>query len=99
MNSLLVVLLASCCAAFSSYCIKKNGEHFPNAQGYLLVHYLVGFLLSFLASTEIFRLWWNPTVLVIGAVTGLFHVLLMQTISRAITRGPSGLTFAFLNSG
>lgn len=99
MGSLFIVLLASFCAACSSYCIRKNGEYFPNAKGYLFIHYLVGFVFSFLASLEILSLQWSPIILFIGSVTGLFHVLLMRTISRAILRGPSGLTFAFLNSG
>lgn len=98
MHSLLAVLLASFCSAGSSFCIRKNAEYSSSSNGYLFIHYVVSFLLSFAIYPEIWSTPWSPMICAIGAITGLFIVLLMQMTSRAITRGPAGLTFAFLNA-
>lgn len=98
MQSVLAVFLASFCAAGSSFCIRKNAEYAPNSNGYLFVHYIVCFLIAFIIYPEIWSTPWKPMISLAGAVTGLFIVVLMKITSRAITKGPAGLTFAFLNA-
>lgn len=97
-GSLFGTLLAAGCAASSSFCIRKNAEYSPHANGYLWVHYFICLLLSLAIYPELFKTAWNPAMMFIGALTGLFIVVLMQITSRAISCGPTGLTFAFLNA-
>lgn len=98
LNSLSITLCASCCAAMSSYFFRKNEDsktEIKNATGYLLFFYFTCLVLSLACFPEIWKAQLSLTMIVMGGSVGVLCVLLMELTSRALQKGPSGLTFAF----
>lgn len=101
MGALLFSLLAACCAALSSLCLRKNldgADGSGSPTGYLILFYLSAFLLSIGCYPEIWSVRFHPTMFCIGALVGVLNSTLMLMSFRALRRGPAGLTFAFQNA-
>ncbi len=99
-TGLLLATAASCCATGSSFAMRSTLGRKGTAGGYLSFYFLASFLLSVAiqfkgAALPTFSL---PIALT-GLLTGFCVVGLMSTIGYALKKGPSGLTFAFLNCG
>lgn len=101
MNAILFSLLASLFTAISSLCFRKNTDR-PNSNcrssGYLVIFYITAFTFSFLLYPEIFKAKVSFIMLSLGACVGLLSSTLMLLTSRALQKGPAGLTFAFQNA-
>ena len=99
MNALVLSLIAACCAALASLFFRKNADNAgKSASGYLLIFYFFAFILSFVLYPDIWHYEMNWFVLSIGILVGLLTASLMVLTSTALKKGPSGLTFAFLNA-
>jgi hypothetical protein len=99
MSALLFALLASGCAALSNLLFHKNSIRTEsNANGYLLFFYLSSLIFSFLLYPSISSESLNYLMLTIGISVGLLNMTLMLLTSRALQKGPAGLTFAFQNT-
>lgn len=100
MNALSIVLIAACCSALANFFFRKStvGSEKDNTNGYLLCFYVVTFAFSLIIYPSIWTAPWNFTVIGMGCFVGVFNVALMLLTSRALARGPAGLTFAFQNA-
>ncbi len=99
--SFLFVFLAGLCASISSLMMRRTlSSRHGTAGGYLSFYFLVSFLCAAtLNSLFTFKQPWSPTMTLLGGLTGLLVIALMITMGLALGTGPSGLTFAFQNSG
>lgn len=100
MNSLVFSLLAAGFTSLSSLFFRKNADNSigGSSSGYLVVFYFCSFILSFIYSSDIWKVDLNWTILAIGGCVGLLNSTLMLLTSRALKQGPAGLTFAFQNA-
>lgn len=100
MKSIIFTCLAAGSAATSNLFFRQYSPHAKenNVDGYLLCFYFFSFLSSFIFFPHIFTSSFSPIVALIGGCVGLLNVLLMQLTSKALSKGPSGLTFAFQNA-
>lgn len=101
MKSLIFVGLAAGSASLSSLFFRKNSDDViasSNPNGYLILFYFSAFIFSFLLFPDIWSSKINLITLGIGGSVGVLSSLLMFLTSRALKRGPSGLTFAFQNA-
>ncbi len=100
MNALTFALLSGLCASISNFFFHKSssdtGPKF-NINTYVVFYYLVSFLLSLVICHQIWKVPPKAIVVVLGSIVGIFNVLLMVLISRALRCGPAGLTFTFQN--
>lgn len=97
MNSLLFSFFASFCSSFANLLFRQNGEKTPNPNVFLACYYVT----SFLSALLFFQIWnqnVNPAALFLGSTVGLLNISLMLTTAKALSKGPSGLTFAFQNA-
>lgn len=97
MNSLVFSLLAASCSSFSNLLFRKNGETSSSPNVYLTFYFLVPFLAALLFF-QIGEKTPNLTSIAIGGTVGLLNMALMLTTAQALSKGPSGLTFAFQNA-
>ncbi|MFA6916901.1 MAG: hypothetical protein WC222_10930 [Parachlamydiales bacterium] len=101
MNSILLSVTAAGSASLANLSYRKystsNGDA-TSPNGYLLVFYFFSFLTSLIFYPEVFTQKPNYIVLAIGALVGVLNVSLMLLTSKALTKGPSGLTFAIQNT-
>lgn len=97
--SLLIVFIAACCAATVNFCLRKNIEYGGSQNAYFSMYFIFSLISSFLINFKISLA--NFCLLIVGAGTaaGLLNFAMMLLIARALMLGPSGLTFAFQNSG
>ncbi len=101
MNSLVVSFGAAGFAALSNLFFRKSTENSSESDGsagYLTLYYCFCFALSLFLHREIWSGQVNVILLSIGTCVGLLNSLLMYLTSRALKKGPSGLTFAFQNA-
>lgn len=98
MKGILFSLLAAVCASLSNLFFRKNSQFNDNANGYLVCFYLSSFIFSLCLFPQIWQNHPNVTVIAIGSTVGILNVAVMLLISFALKKGPSGLTFAFLNA-
>lgn len=101
MGSLVFSLLAAGCTSLSSLFFRKNADNSTagcSPSGYLVLFYFFSFILSFLFSSDIWKVDINLIILAIGGCVGLLSSTLMLLTSRALKQGPAGLTFAFQNA-
>jgi hypothetical protein len=96
----LFTLLASSAASLSSLALSKTLRRGVSLTGYLFFYFLTGLVISIclngiLLSPPPFSF---PMAL-FGSAVGLLVALLMSLMGKALQHGPSGLTFAFQNSG
>lgn len=95
----LLVFLASVCGAIGSLLLRKNNDFGGSASGYLLFYFIVSFFFVWkVGEASFFSIFMSPMSFV-GAMSGFSLSLLMWSIMKALNHGPSGLTFAFQNSG
>ena len=101
MTSTIFSFLAAASAAFANLFYRKNSqesENNSNTNGYLIFFYLTAFLLSFVFYPTIFFEDLNYFILGIGICVGVLNIAMMIFTSRALKKGPAGLTFAFQNT-
>lgn len=92
--------LAAGSASLSNFFFHRNShqsEKKVNSNIYLLFFYLVSFLASLILCYGALKQGISFTMLGLGVFVGLLNVLLMILTSRALQKGPAGLTFAFLS--
>jgi len=94
------LILAALCASCGNCAMRKTIDFGGTTKGYLTFYYFVsccaGFFLNSLHTLEFS---FNPQMAALGAFTGILVVIMMLCMGAALRRGPSGLTFAFQNSG
>jgi hypothetical protein len=97
----LFTFLASLAASFSSLALSKtlyNRE--STVSGYLFLYFFTGFLISsYINGIFTSDVPFSPHMTLLGSIVGLLIVALMLAMGKALQKGPSGLTFAFQNSG
>lgn len=100
MWSFLLAFLASLAASMSCLALSKTVHRGASVGGYLSIYFLISFLVSALLN-GIFttQVPLNGSIAVIGLLTGIFVIIMMIMMGKALQEGPSGLTFAFQNSG
>ena len=99
MKSIALVCVAAGSASLSNYFIRKNSVANYSTNAYLLCYYVISFVVACLIFPEVFTMAVNPLMLAIGGIVGVLNILLMYLTTRALERGPAGLTFAFQNGG
>jgi hypothetical protein len=97
MNALTFSLLAAGFASLSAFFIRKNSNSQTSSNGYFLFHYFASLLIAFAIFPNFWETPLNLTMLGIGGCVGVFNVLLMFFIAKALQRGSTGLTFVFPN--
>ncbi len=97
--ALIFVLVAAIFAAATNLCLRKNFEFSKSAKGYLSLYFIFSFLISFAFRSDLDISSFSPVMASIGVISGLLNLLMMLLVARAVQIGPSGLTFAFQNSG
>lgn len=100
MGSLILCTIAACFSAFSNWIFRKNSLSLTTSSisGYLLLFYFFSFILSLTISPSIWHVSFKYTMVVLGGIVGILNVGLMTFTSKALTKGPAGLTFAFQNA-
>jgi hypothetical protein len=98
MYSTLLILLASCSAASSNLFFRLNISQNISSKAYLATYYLLSLVVALVLNPEIFNQPFNLPMTLAGALVGSLSVTLMWLTSKALSKGPSGLTFAFQNS-
>lgn len=94
------IFLGSISASFSSLALSKSLHHGASIRGYLSSYFLVSFLISSLLNGIFsFNISFNVPMSLLGLVVSFLIMGLMFWMGKAIQKGPSGLTFAFQNSG
>jgi hypothetical protein len=93
-------LFAAVAAALSNLFFRKNAltSSITSPSGYLVLFYFFSFISSFIFFPEIWHSQINYTLLVVGGFVGVLNIVLMDLTSRALHKGPAGLTFAFQNA-
>ena len=97
--SLMLVLIAALLAAGVNFCLRKNFERQRSANGYLALYFVFSFLISFAFRRNFDLHSFSAVMISVGMVAGILNLLMMCLVARALKIGPSGLTFAFQNSG
>lgn len=98
-HALSLALFASIFTALSSLLFRKNGDSSQRSPStYLLFFYFFAFLASFVFAQDIWSTPVNFIILAIGACVGVFSSTVMFLTSRALSKGPAALTFAFQNA-
>lgn len=88
-------------AAFSNWIFRKasvQNREGTRIQEYLIFFYFLSFLTALTLSPSLWKTPFHPLMGSLGAAVGLLNVFLMRLTSKALTLGPSGLTFAFQNA-
>lgn len=101
MNAIFFSIFAAVSAALANLFFRKNSEAASASSsptGYLVFFYLTSFILSFILYPTILSEELNYTMLSIGMGVGVLNILLMLLTSKALQKGPAGLTFAFQNT-
>ncbi|HXW60254.1 MAG TPA: hypothetical protein VEK06_01830, partial [Myxococcota bacterium] len=94
------VLLAGGAASLASLALSKTLYRGATTSGYLLFHFFIGFLFTALLNGVFFSaIPFNWRVALVGCAVGLLTSVMMFMMGKALRNGPSGLTFAFQNSG
>lgn len=97
--SLIFILLAAIFAASVNFCLRKNLEYQKSAQGYLALYFVFSFIVALIFRMDFDLGSFNLAVSSIGVISGILNLLMMLMTALALRAGPSGLTFAFQNSG
>lgn len=98
MNALFFCFLASIFSALGNLLFRINaakGSGVDNSKSYLFVFYLVSFIFSLVLNPQVLSTAPKFSMLLIGAMVGVINVSLMFITSKALAKGPAGLTFAF----
>lgn len=99
-SSFLLASLGALSASFSSLAIRKTIEYKGEVGGYLAFYFFISFLSAACANLWIMpHSLFSPVMAFVGAGTGVLVIALMATLGLALKTGPTGLTFAFQNSG
>lgn len=96
---ILLILVASCFASLSNFCMRRSIDSGGTAKAFLAVQLSIAALAAFLLGpvrTGQFAL--NLPVILAGLTAGLILGWMLQTLGRALEFGPPGLTFAMLNA-
>lgn len=99
-NALSLALLASIFTTLSSLFFRKNADRaiLRSPSAYLLFFYFFALVASFVFTKGIWNTPVNFIILAIGACVGVFSSTVMFLTSRALSKGPAALTFAFQNA-
>lgn len=99
--STFLILVAALNASLSGLMMRRTlGKEGSSVNGYLTFYFLISCLFaSLLNSILSTRQPLSLSMISLGGITGLLVVALMVTMGFALEKGPSGLTFAFQNSG
>lgn len=92
------VLAASSSAALSNLFIRLNLSKGGSPKVFIAFFYLLSLGIAIALNPEIFSVPFSFPPALAGATVGLLNVFLMWLTTKAVTTGPSGLTFAFQNS-
>ncbi|MBN9377427.1 MAG: hypothetical protein BGO14_10065 [Chlamydiales bacterium 38-26] len=102
MTAIFFSILAALSAALSNLFFRINSQKTAstnqNPSGYLLFFYFTCFVLTFSLYPQIFYEKLSYLMLAMGVAVGILNILLMTLTSRALQKGPAGLTFAFQNT-
>jgi hypothetical protein len=100
MNALIFSIFAAIFAAGANLFFRKSGDASAKKDYnlYLLMLYLTSLIIACLLIP--YKGWpeFNPVLFSIGAFVGILNMGMMWMTSKALQRGPSGLTFAFQNA-
>lgn len=99
-SALSLALLASVFTALSSLFFRKNADSaaLRSPSTYLVFFYFCALVASFFFAQDIWNTPVNFIILAIGACVGVFSSTVMFLTSRALSKGPAALTFAFQNA-
>lgn len=87
--------------AIVNFIFRKSSEvsrNFGNFDYYFLSLYAISFCVSILLSLQALFYSFNPVMLACGGLVGVLNLTMLRWTSRALLRGPSGMTFAFQNA-
>lgn len=101
MNSFVTLFFAACCGALSNLFFRKNTDRISGDQSinnYLLFYYGSSFIFACIAFPKLWSQSFDCGVFCIGSIVGILNLGVMGSLGKSLELGPSGLTFAFLNS-
>lgn len=96
---ILLILVASCFASLSNFCMRRSVDSGGTAKAFLVVQLSIAAIAALLLGplrTGQFSL--NLPVALVGLAAGLVLGWMLQALGRALEHGPPGLTFAMLNA-
>lgn len=100
LSSFFYLVLGSFAISISNYAMTITLRKKATIGGYLSIFFFVTFLsASYLNHIFSFQNPFSLPMASLGGITGLLMIVLMFGIGRSLQRGPSALSFAFLNSG
>ncbi len=96
---ILLILVASCFASLSNFCMRRSIDSGGTAKAFLAVQLSIAALAALLLGpirTGEYSI--NTPVALLGLISGLIFGVMLITLGRALEKGPPGLTFATLNA-
>lgn len=100
MNALIISFLASVSASTCNLMFRRSSHHHVSKgyNYYLLTYFIVSFIFTLWLSPTVEKGPFDLTVFSLGCIVGALNMSMLWCTSRALSIGPSGLTFAFQNS-
>ncbi len=97
--ALFFVLLASICASFGNYTLRKNLDNGGSSTAYLVIYFSFSLLVASVINPVFSQLThFHTPMFSLGVFVGLLMALMMLFTTISLSKGPSSLTFAFQNS-
>ncbi len=93
------ITIASTMAALVNLCLRKNIQYGGSIKSYLCLYFWFSFLSSFFLFQSPRMESFSTLMTTAGSVTGILNYIMIVLVAKAVLIGPSGLTFAFQNSG
>lgn len=93
------ILLAAACASFSDYLMRRSVDGRGSVAFFLVIQLFLSFLLAIvLHPIRLHDYSWSNGMAAFGFVGGIILGMMMKSLGKALELGPSGLTFATINS-